>query len=284
MNHIEINVRGKAFKFTLPATWDEMTPRQLLTVCRASRRGVSKDDFLTAVVMEMLPAGAQRALFEYYAALAYARAKLPDDNIREDVQDEMTDVTAQVARLLDLMGWLGDPAALTKNPFPILKTGRRKYQGPKDGLKDITYYDFALVDILLQDMAYAMKEDRPDDAEAAKVKIMATLWKNPGERYDEARTEARAKAFSRLPAEYKDAVYLFIAGSLRHIMQSFPRVFASDTEDNQDENYGHAELILDLAGTKFGDIEKTQYTPLYTILMYLEHEARKSEKKQAKND
>lgn len=285
MNNIEINVAGRPYKFTLPSTWDEMTAPQIFAVCRASRKGLDMDGFLLDILMEIIPPSAQKALFEFYAALAFARGKSPDGEGREVCQDEMTDIASQFSRLLDLMKWLGEPSELTKNPFPVLKVGRRKYQGPKEGLKDITYYDFALVDLLLRDMAYAMKEDRPADAEAAKVKIMAVLWKKPGEQYDEKRAEARAKTFSRLSAEWKDTAYLFVSGCLRQIMRSFPRIFTDgqDTDDAQDENYGHAEVILDLAGGKFGDIEKTQYTPLYTILMYLEHEARRAEKKQSQN-
>lgn len=285
MNNIEINVAGRPYKFTLPATWDEMTTPQIFAVCRASRKGLDMDGFLLDILMGIIPASAQKALFEFYAALAFARDKSPDGEGREARQDEMTDIAGQFSRLLDLMKWLGDPSELAKNPFPVLKVGRRKYQGPKDGLKDITYYDYALVDLLLRDMDYAMKEDRPEDTETAKAKIMAVLWKKPGEQYDEKRAEARTKTFSRLPAEWKDAAYLFVAGSIRRMMRLFPRIFtdSQDTGDTQDENYSHAEVILDLAGGKFGDIEKTQYTPLYTILMYLEHEAQKAEKKQSKN-
>lgn len=285
MNNIEINVAGRPYKFTLPSAWDEMTALQIMAVCRASRKGLDMDGFLLDVLMGIIPASAQKALFEFYAALAVARDKSPDGEGREARLDEITDIASQFSRLLDLMKWLGEPSRLTKNPFPVLKVGRRKYQGPKEGLKDITYYDFALVDLLLRDMAYALKEDRPEDAEVAKAKIMAVLWKKPGEQYDEKRAEARAKIFSHLSVECKDAAYLFVAGSIRQIMQSFPRIFTDgqEADDTQDENYGHAEVILDLAGGKFGDIEKTQYTPLYTILMYLEHEARKAEKKQSQN-
>lgn len=285
MNNIEINVAGRAYKFTLPSTWDEMTTPQIFTVCRASRKGLDMDGFLLDVLMGLIPPSTQKALSEFYAALAFARDKSPDGEGRESLQDEMTDIASQFSRLLDLMKWIAEPSELTKNPFPILKVGQRKYQGPKEGLKDIAYYDFALVDLLLRDMVYAMKEDRLADAETAKVKIIAVLWKKTGEQYDERRAEARAKTFSRLPAEWKDAAYLFVVGSIRQIMRSFPRIFTDGQEVNeaQDESYGHAEVILDLAGGKFGDIEKTQNTPLHTILLYLEHEARKAEKKQSQN-
>lgn len=286
MNNIEINVAGRPYKFTLPSAWDEMTTPQIFAVCRASRSGQDQDGYLTHALLEMIPPTVRRTLLALYAALASSRDKTPEDQGRETIQDAMTDLSAQFSRLVDLMKWLDDPSGLTRNPFPILKAGRRKYPGPSDALRDITYYDYALVDLLLRDMAYALKEDRPADAETAKTKIMAVLWKKPGEQYDEKRTEARAKTFSRLPAEWKDAAYLFVAGSLRHITQTFPRIFTDsrNPDETQDEGYGHAQIILDLAGGKFGDLEKTQYTPLYTILMYLEHEARKSEKKHPQND
>jgi hypothetical protein len=285
MNNIEINVAGRAYKFTLPSTWDEMTSKELMDICRLSRCGLAKEPFMISAVICLLPIEVRNIVLNLYTMLVYAARRSPIADQREEFTDASMDVVTQFVRLIDLMNWLAEPSTLTKNPLSTVNVGWRKYRGPKDGLKDITYYDFALVDLLLRDITYAMQEDRQADAETAKAKIMAVLWKKPGEQYDERRAEARAKAFSRLPVEWKDAVYMFVTGSIRQIISSYPRIFSSSGESGNalEDTYGHAELILDLAGGKFGDIEKTQNTPLHTILLYLEHEARKAEKKQSQN-
>lgn len=284
MNAIELVIGEQSFKFSLPTGWDELSRNDLLHVCSISRMGLPKDSFLSETIMHMIPVSARNALFGQYAALSHTKQRQLPPEAKEVLDGQMMDITLEFSRLLDLMAWLADIPYLTRNPFPRLKMGRKKLYGPRDGMEDITYYQFALVDNLIREISLALGEDRPGDAEAAKARIVAVLWHQEKKGFEERHIQAKARYFSKLPSDIKDAIYLYALGSFRLVADTFPRIFSGDPEETDGPDYGHAGIILDLAGGKFGDIDKTQETSLYTILMYLDKEAARAEKKNGQND
>lgn len=280
MNTIEIAIGKKSYKFTIPGQWNELTPEQLLTVCRASKKGLSEDEFLMEVLMALMPEEARNVITERYAILAGALPEILAESVKEEISDEITDLTYEVSRILALLEWLREPACLTRNPFRELPCGRKTYPGPADELRNITYYEYALVDTLMGVLSQAVQDGKKEDADDAMAEITAILWHKEGELYDEVKMKARKEEYNKMDEAQKDAVYMFVAGCFKHITEAFPRIFTPSGEGSDDPSWGHAGIIIDLAGPKFGDIEKTQNTNLYTILIYLDKQAQEAEKTQ----
>jgi hypothetical protein len=127
----------------------------------------------------------------------------------------------------------------------------------------------------LQAKAGASASGSSKEAVEVLCKGLACLWL-PKARSAAARQRAmedeavaqRATRIARLKPAVIDAMFLLAQSGLKTVVERFPAVFTSD--GGGEESWGHAEVVMSLAGDKFGDVDETARRKLYTILRYIE--------------
>jgi len=174
--------------------------------------------------------------------------------------------------------FLHEDFMLTKILFRNFKAAGEIYYGPSDCFYNICFGEY--IDVLRYLRQY--NEEKNDFFLNA---LIAILWrpskKNADdgdirEKYNPAQLPARAAIFKKFRREVKTALLLQISGCLRFMQQENAAAFESSKsgDDNDPE-----ELLLAMAGTKFGDYEKTFYEPAWRILKELKRIARVNTKK-----
>jgi hypothetical protein len=275
MNRITIEYNGKDFSFDLPAAWSELTPKQVMKACRLYQRNLEPTAFKTAAAMALMPRRARKALLRRYARLQGKSRVVRNIWWRELISADIVDLQSELLRLADTLDFLKSPGKVTVNPLPKV----RRLYGPLAAMRSCSYEEYAASDTHLRSWFNA-KQAKEENADRYLHMALAVLWRPKGKIYDDRTVERRAKKIAKLPPESIDAMFLFVDGCFKEIVETFPRVFTGE-DSGEEDGYGHAGLILDLAGSKFGDIEKTAATNLYTILMFVDMKIVEVEKQKA---
>jgi hypothetical protein len=82
----------------------------------------------------------------------------------------------------------------------------------------------------------------------------------------------RAKRIARLNPATVSAMLLLAQSGMKRVVEAFPTVFTDDGDG--DGSWGHAEVIINLAGAKLGTVDETARRKLYTILKYIEYQVK----------
>jgi|GEM_PF-1897598 len=95
-------------------------------------------------------------------------------------------------------------------------------------------------------------------------------WSNDYRRpYQEHELRGRVRHIAKIPQPVKLAVLLWWKGCRREWEDVFERVFKSK-EQQGPQSFGWQETILKLSGSEFGDLEKTQRTYMYKLMLKME--------------
>lgn len=241
MHKVELKYKKKVLTRLIPSSWNELSMRQVRFAARLMLKKTSVFNFCLFSLIKFL--------------------RIPHRWLRCIDGETMYILSEKTHFLLE-------ENTFTVNLFPVLKIKGRRYYGPASNLYDITLIEYAKAETRF--IKYSETNDRKYLNE-----LIAILWR-PRKffffkryKYDD-RFINNADSISRLPEDITFSIFLFFYGCRNYIIQSFPHVFIKTEDDATTENFGWAGLINDLAGTKFGDIDKTSDTYLYTILLYLE--------------
>lgn len=94
-------------------------------------------------------------------------------------------------------------------------------------------------------------------------------WQNDHRQpYNEYAVPWRVKHMESVPLATKLAVLLWYQGCRREWEELFERVFQS--KGDGPESFGWQETVLKLSGSEFGDLQKTQRTPMYKLMLKME--------------
>lgn len=261
--------------FELPTSWDEFSLAQLKIIVTAFGRNLSRTDFLCEILLACLALEGDRTIGNEFQRLKeLGRLK----NMKEGVKEIELDIISQMLRVSEkLFGFLLDEKIiLTKNHYPTLKGHRDIHLiGLKDRCTDMTYMEYATCESFLQSV-------RVDGNMGALDQLIGVLYR-PLDPITEKRVALNDKInvqwVATIPFPIKWISTFFFEGCRNTLIDSFPHVFSSEEESNgSEQSYGHAGIMLELAGPKFGNIEQTADTPVWTIMMYLEQESIKAEK------
>jgi hypothetical protein len=255
----EIKIQNKTY-YT-PASWNELTFKQLSLISFLFGEKLKIVDFKII------------ALFKFL-------------NIKKSVFAKITDT--DMTFLTNTLDFLVNNVVLTKNLLPKMKLGIVKYlYGPADKLKNVSFIEFAKADTNY--LLYLNTKD-----EKYLNKLIAVLYRqrhwfvnimkflnifngDVRQKYNDYFIIKNEPAIAKLKLNDRIAIMLFYQGCRNYIINKFPRVFKSGGSEDK-ESFGWAQLILELAGTKFGNDEQTANTLLHTILMHLEISAIQNEK------
>lgn len=216
MNSIEINIYQKGKKvsktFSGPSSWDEITTKQLLEICKT----VNKNQ--TAIHAEILIAlklfGIPRNMFNLIGSEnRYA--------------------------ILTLIKFIEEDRVFDKNLLPSFWHRCRKFYGPNDEYDNIQGIEFAYA----EDLYIKYKSTK----EVEYLNELTALLYRPRRYFDikdDIRQDfytisagKRAKLFKSLPFEYKFAVYLNYEGWRNWLINRYDVIFPvpKDLDQNEDE-------------------------------------------------
>lgn len=193
-----------------------------------------------------------------------------DEQLKKDFFINSTKVldNEELYNLLFLVDWVFERNTLTKNIFPILKVNSTDFYGPNNGLKNITCIEFAISESFFK--SYNTK----NDIESLNS-LIGCLYRNTDntkkfgdlrEDFNKDKIEFYSAIFSELDEEIKQCILLWYIGCRNKIISNFNIIFKGNENDKPSE-YGFLGLIMNMAGGKFGDFEKTSNTNLFLFLM-----------------
>jgi hypothetical protein len=287
MNRIEVAYRGRQETFELPEAWEELTARQVKTVCRLYQQELNDYNFTLALCAAMMPKRVRRTVRRELGRLHGRAAGAMKAPLKKEAAEAATDFESQLLRLAGTLSFLKQAAAVRVNPYPSVWAGLHRLHGPTADLSACTYEQYAGADVRIRQFLRL----RQHDAKAAQRSLLlglACLWLPPARSAAQRRRAMqdediarRAGWIARLRPATLDAMLLAAQGGIAQVVERFPRVFTSDGSEG--DGWGHAGVVLSLSGSKFGSVEETANTKLYTLLMYVdmkleELEKRKNEK------
>lgn len=246
---IDVKIDGKPTP--LPQKWEEITEKQFLKLApHLFPAPNGKIESQVFILQELLPISKRKFL------------KIRPEAIRD------------LALCLD---WIFD------NPSHIPGIRKFNWKGesyllPKSKLSNVVGIEFAYADAQFQNFVDPKRRNPK-----ALDKLLAALCRpqkvnldirnpeyngDPREKFNSEIAEDRSEEFAKLPIEIKMTVLFFFVGCKKWIMKHFK--FTSDEKSSTGLNLGWTGMLMDLAKTTvFGDFEKTCFTPLHTILVYL---------------
>lgn len=162
---------------------------------------------------------------------------------------------------------------LTRNPFPRYVAKDMVLAGPDDGLTNVSYGQF----IMLQSWQQQMKHD----FQTALDNFLSVIWKDSVFTTSE---DGAAAWFRDVDMTVKTVMFWFYIGCMRFIQDKFPHVFpGSEGSDDSDVFDMQQRIVDEMAG---GDVTKKEqvkgcllYDALYTLDMAIERDEKAKQKK-----
>ncbi len=246
-----------------PQTWNELTREQLLYIgsmwrdwlyiIECKQKGIEKQIVKTMqqqrivllqVLMSINPFSktAQRSLFNRIAP-------------------------AQMVDLLNTTNFIFKENTLTKNLLPLIGS----LYGPADGLKYTTIGEFAFAETMYLNYHKTKKVDYLNKLCAILYRPGKESNKEQGDirdEFNEYNIETRLPIVSKWTEAQKQATLLFYIGCREAKVKRYKEVFPTTYKKAKNKNW--ANIIIDLAGPKFGTIKETAKTSMDTILIYLQ--------------
>ncbi|GAB2571757.1 hypothetical protein [Spirosoma areae] len=246
MNVIVIGLK----KFTGPASWDEITPKQFL-------------QFLNWQIRFGGDPSGRFALLQLWYGIRYTTFRLLDDEQRLDV-----------LALLDFLDTLPERWLL-----PSLKLRARAYIGPGDGLDFLTFGEFMYAQAARDRYRETGTANYLADLAAALYRPKARFWQKSGEARRslfDARTHAeQANRMAELPASVQQGILLNFEGCLAEFPAQFTHLFTRNPGGSEGGSWLDVGLSLarqtGALGT-FADLEKTELFLVLTTLDALMNE------------
>jgi hypothetical protein len=282
MNKVEIAQGSKRLLFNLPSAWEELTARQVMAVCRIYRRELDETRFKLLLCMALTPKKARRTVRRELGRLQGRKAGARGAASKAAASAALVDFQSQLLQLSDTLDFLKQHGVIKVNPAPAVRVGLSRLYGCSPDLSSCTYEQYAGADVSLRQVAGLQKSDAAA-AHRALCRGLACLWlprvKTPAamaRALTEESIARRSLRIARVRPALLEAMFLTAQSGMRQVVERFPSVFTSSGKD--EDPWGHAGLIVTLAGDKFGDVEKTAATKLYTLLMYVEMKVAEAEK------
>lgn len=196
--------------------------------------------------------------------------------------ERVTDV--QVCELLQLTDFILKENKLTKNIFPSIRIGLTRYHGPAEKLKNISFGEFIFADAMFIKYHDTKDEKYLDQLIAVLYRLIHPLyWINyDGDkriRFNKYTIEPRAKRIARIKPGIKQAILLYYDGCRKRIVKENKYVFPEGNGGKKAGQHEMAKLLLELSGSKFGDLKQTEETRMGTILIHLNHLGEQREKR-----
>lgn len=268
-----ITINNKPVDF--PNCWNDLDAKTLLRMMRIIG-SLQPNDTLVAFKMQLAS--------EILNLPRNFWKKLRKDCDKEADADAV--FTAEVTALISVCRFFLDDKFPFQAKLSLTKQHFYKMNGmygPLKELKNISFGEWLMIDRLF--LAVLSTEDEKHLNQLIGVIYRPSKPKtrhNKQTHYDGDRRQSilihqtvldeYVQKVAKWKPELKLAIFIFVASCRKKIIERYPVLFKKKAagESTANEATDYAELVLRLAGTKFGDDEETFNKPVHTILKYLE--------------
>ncbi len=263
--------------YSLPGAWSEMNDWQLFTLAAAMRSARTLAELKLRLLLWYLEAHVTGRTGEYGELYTIQVGKNRHRLTATDLTTISTDIFAFLTKKVKHKKEVQEViySRLTRNPYPVLPCSCRvRLQGSADGLADITWEQFGL----LQTYAKMMQKDRTANLD----RLIAVLYRPKGKDFDPGNIEAYAEQVAKASPTHKEVILLYYYGCLDFLSTKFPATFSADGEPTTDAYSAHVSSVHALAQ---GDITKfpaVNSANLYDVLYNIENTINESEKRSQK--
>lgn len=305
--------------FTPPASWNELSTEQALTVYLLLT-GTRESAVLPAAEVEPLQRieiakyllGLDPDTLQAWEHDAIANGEGTTEENRLVFAEELDQVCRQATAFLFHAPAEGEedrrpaPAlTLTRNPYPTISyrdahNRQRQWYGPANGLENLTIYELSAAFTYFESY---LKDQDPDQA----LRLLALLWR-PGkpatkklraQAYGgdrrlpyldyEATVELRVPHVRRIPPLVRNLLLFWFASCRQTIIGAYPNIFDADQPDSPHlervgNDYGWGGLLLSLAGgiVHLRQIADQAWQNAFTYLSFLEDQRKLAERQAAR--
>lgn len=262
-------------KFEAPTTWNQMSREQLLAFAEIFSMNAKK-------VFMRDPVDGKGITIYRYDLFRKMRIMMMSALLKVTFDEMESWDPLLVVDLLHhnrLDDFLFEEVNLTKQLMPEVVVAGISHLGPGDFLIGTTIDEF-----FIADRAYL--QFRRDDDEDALAQLCAILYrprianynpltsnKAPREAYNKFSLGARIELFQEHMSKREQyAAAIFFEGCRANIARKYKHVF-QHASDAQGSNSGPLDVLLALAGGKFGDFETTCATDVHTAFTELNRTA-----------
>lgn len=257
----KITIKGK--DYFVPGDWNEMTAEQLCFLAVILNQKCTVQE--AKLKMLLFCMGVRIRSYHRATGDGYA-VSLPEGKAYL-TPEQLTALSAVYDFLFCETGKGYDlDIRLTKNPFPLYVTNSMALAGPEDGLTNISYGQF----IMLQSWQQQLK----NDFETALDNFLSVIWKDSMFTISE---DGSATWFKDVDPAVKTVMFWFFLGSMRFIQEKFPHVFSGTGEGDGGDVFDMQQRIVDEMAS--GDVTKKEqvkhcllYDALYTLEMAIERD------------
>lgn len=247
---------GKIIERQLPETWNDLSRSQLLAFAR--------------IAFDKSKSSEKQRI-----ELMYHILNIP---YREFFGLELT----TVMELWDSMPFLSKEPFITKNIIKGFWLNGIYYLGPDSDFSNTKVLETGWWDKYYLDYCKSKNEWDLDQAIACMFRpVNFTKHLNPFHIYEDYRVtfnmasvESRAKKLKKLNPHLKNAIYLQFAGNRKAFELNYKEVYS--LKERSTPTFGFLELIIDLAGPKFGDVEAVEKKNWTVVLSFLEISERRA--------
>lgn len=308
-----IEVPDRQLKISIPEHWDEATEQQACKVFEIAINHlaglISKNEYLTQVLFFLT--GMKRSIStKIWERLAPEELVL-EKNAKIYQMGESLCMWPLTDEENPKMKY-----ETVKNNLPVIKIGRKKIYGPADLLSDLTFGEFrAAISEMNAHFKLAKDPDTADQSDEALNRFIACLYRpakrvrnqensdqgnsDQGNKTRETfnRASLSTKYASKLAIWQKTMILLWFSYCVKYLQSedieidgniiSFSCLFPESSHDTQSltteevtsNGIGWAALLFGISQDGvFGDIEKTDKTGLFDILLYLYNNYLKQQK------
>lgn len=174
---------------------------------------------------------------------------------------------------------------LKKNLLPVITPYRgvkaltgEKYYGP------LNFDNLVALEYSFADVYYVRFKKNPKNIKHLDT-LIAILYRarkpnynpdspdtdgDPRERFNRITVDKRVELFAKLPVNVKYAILIWYESCRSQLPKKYPHVFTKETREKKKKGATMIDILLELAGDKFGTVNETHYAPIELILMEME--------------
>ncbi|QNF34367.1 hypothetical protein HUW51_17160 [Adhaeribacter swui] len=265
MHLVELKYENKHLKKQVPASWNELTSKQLLRVVTALLTIRNKSQLKFNLVEILLQVKTSFLIL---------------------CSDE------QLVNLIRLTRFVTSGGLLTKQLLPVVSVGKwRKFYGPASNFRNLLFLEFIFADTYF--IAWSKKQN-----EELLNKFIACLYRertwfhfvkknlasytgDNRQAFNSHLVADRAQHISKLPPEVKQAIVLWYRGCRQELEKNFPLVFSGDNQDKAQKS-GWDDVLRHIAGNVH-QVEATGQAMARNVFAFMEDKLDQAEQARNKN-
>lgn len=257
-------------ELSAPGSWNDLGQRQLLTVLDAIQQVLPSLDADEKVEAKAMDTAGRIRICKALLRISWRTA-------RKITSDQWVDI-------LPLADFLFETCDLTAITIKKTRLGFRTYHGPPNRVDNLTFAEFIKADTFFRVYHETKNPEIMDKLIAVLYRPAKPFWRirkqlqgwdgDPRVSFNDKTLARRASRFRKISPDIKGAILYQYWGFRQMRVESFENVFPkTDTTGVAGEkvgnDYGWGGTLLELSGTKFGDVDGTGKNNWYTIMVHL---------------